>query len=267
MKFWRRYIVAVFFCFTFLISWGCWIWVGFTHPALIGFSGLVALIGAFGPAIAGFVCAGIANGRTGVLQLLRRMVAWRVSWKAYLFAFVVPFLLAFLPLILLAFMGGSSPHFENLARFPLLFPIFLAAIFFGGLSEEPGWRGFALPIMRERHGRVSASLIVGIFWGAWHIPLYTLGTAISVASLIGFIILTTIISILFTALADLSQDSVLLAIIFHAAYNTLVLQLPALLSVPQTALHQMFAVLQVVAIVFVILWWWRKEYRKQIPIA
>lgn len=262
MFFLRRHIVAVFFALAFLISWGCWIWAALSRQPLSGFVALIAGIGTFGPAIAGFVCTWAAGGRDGVRQLLGRMVAWRVSWKAYLFAILMPFLLAFLPLFLLAFVRGPTPEYEGLVRLPALLPAFLGAIFLGGLTEEPGWRGFALPILRQRQGRVGASLLIGIFWGVWHIPLFTLGTGIPGASLIGFMILTMIISILFTALADLAQDSVLLAIFFHAAYNTFLPHLPALLKVPNATQHQMIAVLLVVAMVFGVLWWWRRQARR-----
>ncbi len=230
-----------------------------TRQEIIGLGGAAALLGLFGPGISGLVCTGLLKGTDGVKELLRRVFAWRVGWRAYLLAILVPFLIAFLPLVLFSFMGGPAPSLENLIRIPFLFPILLATILVGGLSEEPGWRGFALPILRERYGRVTASLLIGIFWGAWHIPLYALGSPIPVASLIGFILLTTIISILFTALADLSHDSVWIAIVFHAAYNTLIPNLPGLLNVPRVPQHQMFAVLLVVAMVFAVLWWWRRS--------
>jgi hypothetical protein len=262
MNFLRKYIVAVFFLLSFLISWGSWIWFGVTRPALVGFAGAIVLLGGFGPSLAGLICTWISEGRQGVLFLLKRILAWRVSGKAYLFAISVPFLLAFLPLIFFEWMGGSAPRLENLARIPQLLPILISAFLFGGLSEELGWRGFALPKLRPRHGRVTASLLIGLFWGMWHIPLFAL--AIPVASLIGFILVTAIISILFTALADLAHDSVLLATIFHAAYNTFIIQLPGLLKVQPVAQHQMFAVLLVVAMVFDVLWRWRKLSNKQL---
>jgi hypothetical protein len=251
----RKHIVAVFFLLTFLISWGCWF--AAARPPLGGFVGLLA-IGAFGPAIAGFVCTGIAGGRKGISDLLRRIVAWRVSWKAYLFALVVPFLLAFLPLVLFSFFDGPVVQTEKLVFLPALLPVFLALLVAGGLNEEPGWRGFALPELRERHGSLVASLLVGIFWGIWHVPLYVLGTPIPLASLFGFIVLTMLISVLFTALVNYSHDSVFIAIVFHAAYNTFIPNLPGLLDTPRLPQHQMITVLMVVALVFLVLLWWRR---------
>jgi membrane protease YdiL (CAAX protease family) len=253
----RKHILAFFFLLTYLISWGCWI--AAARLPFGGFAVLVA-IGAFGPAIAGFVCTGIANGREGLADLVRRIFAWRISWMAYLVALVVPFLLAFLPLVLYSFIGGPAVRTENLAFLPALIPLFLGMIIAGGLNEEPGWRGFALPVLRARHGSLVASLVIGILWGVWHIPLYAMGTPILIASLVGFIILVTLVSFLFTALANTTNDSVWIAIVFHAAYNTLIPNLPSLLGVPRTPQHQMIAVLLVVAMVFVVLWRWKTPH-------
>jgi hypothetical protein len=102
-----------------------------------------------------------------------------------------------------------------------------------------------------------ASLVLGVLWGSWHIPLY-IGSGIPLVSLIGFIILVTLISVVFTALANTTQDSVLIAIVFHAAYNTFIPLLPGLLGVPRLAQHQMITILLIVASVFATLWYWRK---------
>lgn len=224
----------------------------------MGLGGAVTLLGLFGPGISGLVCTRLEKGTDGIKELSRRIFAWRVDWKVYLLAILVPFLIAFLPLVLFAVMGGPAPSFENLVRVPFLFPALLATILVGGISEEPGWRGFALPVLRARHGSLVASLLIGIFWGIWHVPLYAMGSPILVASLIGFIVLTTIISTLFTALANFTRDSVWVAILFHAAYNTFILNLPDLLNVRRVPQHQMIAVLLVVALVFLVLWWWRR---------
>jgi uncharacterized protein len=45
----------------------------------------------------------------------------------------------------------------------------------GGGFEEPGWREFALPRLQERHSPLMATLILALFWGLWHLPLFGLG--------------------------------------------------------------------------------------------
>ena len=42
----------------------------------------------------------------------------------------------------------------------------------GGLGEEPGWRGFALPRLLQFMGPLPAALTLGAVWGVWHIPAF-----------------------------------------------------------------------------------------------
>jgi membrane protease YdiL (CAAX protease family) len=41
-----------------------------------------------------------------------------------------------------------------------------------GTFEELGWTGFAVPRLRPRYGVLATGLIVGLLWGAWHLPLF-----------------------------------------------------------------------------------------------
>jgi uncharacterized protein len=56
----------------------------------------------------------------------------------------------------------------------------MASLLVGGLVvgllvpffEELGWTGFATAELRKRHGVLATGLILGLLWGAWHVPLY-----------------------------------------------------------------------------------------------
>jgi membrane protease YdiL (CAAX protease family) len=39
------------------------------------------------------------------------------------------------------------------------------------MGEELNWRGYLLPLLQTRFGAAVASLVLGICWFAWHIPL------------------------------------------------------------------------------------------------
>jgi uncharacterized protein len=52
----------------------------------------------------------------------------------------------------------------------------LAVGLVGGLVEELGWTGFAIPRLRRRRGLLASGLIVGVLWGAWHVPISLWGT-------------------------------------------------------------------------------------------
>ena len=40
------------------------------------------------------------------------------------------------------------------------------------VSEEPGWRDFALPRLQSRFGALGAAAVLGPLWALWHMPLY-----------------------------------------------------------------------------------------------
>lgn len=50
--------------------------------------------------------------------------------------------------------------------------IFLMCTFVGGGNEELGWRGTMQPILEEKAAFPIATLITGIVWSIWHLPLW-----------------------------------------------------------------------------------------------
>ncbi len=41
-----------------------------------------------------------------------------------------------------------------------------------GIGEEPGWRGWLLPRLEQRHTAVVATLLLAPIWAAWHAPFF-----------------------------------------------------------------------------------------------
>jgi membrane protease YdiL (CAAX protease family) len=138
---------------------------------------LLQLLAVWGPTFAAVALTGLISGRAGLRELLDRLLRWRVGvqWYAVVFLFWPVITLAALGLLVL--LGGTipatiqlSPWYAAPLAFLLNFPLFF---FLGGpLGEEAGWRGFALPGLLTRHSAFSASLLVGMIWASWHLPLF-----------------------------------------------------------------------------------------------
>ena len=112
-------------------------------------------------------------------------------------------------------LGASAPNWRAippLGEVAAWIAIFL--VFSGPLGEEPGWRGFALPRMLERQGALAASLLLGVLWSAWHLPLGLVGDLTLYGS-----INAVLAAVVFTWLWQNTGGSVLLAILMHASHQ------------------------------------------------
>lgn len=104
------------------------------------------------------------------------------------------------------------------------FAIFLFTfnlLFGGSIGEEPGWRGFALPLLIQKHGAFMASIILGVIWALWHAPLdiahgFLLNGWLSVVARIFW---TIPLSLLFTYFFMKTNGSILIAILIHTSIN------------------------------------------------
>ena len=91
-------------------------------------------------------------------------------------------------------------------------------IFTSGLAEEPGWRGFALPRLQQRYGPLLGTIILGLLWGGWHLPLFLTSWALSTNGLevCEFILSALSIAIVITWVFNHTRGSLLIAILLHA---------------------------------------------------
>jgi membrane protease YdiL (CAAX protease family) len=94
-------------------------------------------------------------------------------------------------------------------------------------SEEIGWRGYALPRLAARFGLRRASLILGLIWATWHLPLFfSTSTNPYRQSFPMYALSVTAISVVFAWLYDKTNGSLLLAALLHTSMNVTLLFLP-----------------------------------------
>jgi uncharacterized protein len=156
-----------------------------------------------------------------------------------------------------------------LARIELFLPTLLSMLVIGGLSEEVGWRGFALPHLRRDHGPLVSSLVLGLLWGFWHLPAYTLpalGSALSPGQFLTFALTTPVVTVLFTWLAENSRGNLAAAVIFHASLNT-ASQWPSALGLATPGFGKLQSLLMLAWALLVVAlprpWGWRARQRDE----
>src|SRR5215212_11667846 len=173
----KSHPVLSYFALTFAISWGVLTVVG-VGPG--GFPGtkeqsemlfpFVYLAMLLGPSVTGIVLTGLLYGRSGLRELLSRLLKWRVGARWQAVAILTAPLLYIAVLLVLAlaspvFLPGIFVSDEK----PTLLLFGIAVGLGAGFFEELGWTGFAVPtLLRLRHGVLGTGLIVGVLWGAWH---------------------------------------------------------------------------------------------------
>lgn len=96
----------------------------------------------------------------------------------------------------------------------------------GALGEEIGWRGYLLPRLLERMNPVSASVLIGVVWGLWHLPIdiYARGDTIGVAgawAVLARVVYAIPISVLFTWFYLRAKRNLLVPILLHASINVM----------------------------------------------
>ncbi|TVR57443.1 MAG: CPBP family intramembrane metalloprotease [Spirochaetaceae bacterium] len=105
----------------------------------------------------------------------------------------------------------------SLQPFFMVIPFFFMMVFGGGI-EEFGWRGIVVQNMRAMNP-VSISLIVGVIWFVWHLPLFFIvGVGQYQAPMLPFFLGLMGYSFVTTALY-LKTESVVPCLIFHALVN------------------------------------------------
>src|SRR5215213_6772945 len=153
--------------------------------------------------------------------LLRRMVRWRVRPVWYAVALLLPVAISGgAALLNVVVLGASAPSPAELGAWSGLVPTFFLLLLvpgIGGAWEEPGWRGYALPKLQGGHySALLASLILGVVWAFWHLPLMVIGQ-IHLSDPV-FIVAWTVV---FTWVFNDTNGSVLIAMLMHNMHNVI----------------------------------------------
>jgi membrane protease YdiL (CAAX protease family) len=125
-----------------------------------------------------------------------------------------------MPLWVHRWLGGTVIQANDPRQWYLVIPAFLQILLLSVVGEEIGWRGFALPCLQARYGPLKASLILGVIWGGWHLPLWWMaGNFHADIPFVLFMLQSLALTILMTWLYNHTRGSLLMAHLFHTAFN------------------------------------------------
>jgi membrane protease YdiL (CAAX protease family) len=189
----------------------------------IPFAVAAAIVPFAGPFLAGFIMAGVTEGRVGIAWWLRKIVLWRVGLRWYLFAIVgIPAIMVLGALVLPGVLSSyQTPALSVVLSYPVSFIV--TFIIGGPLGEEPGWRGFALPRMQQLHGPFVANLILGPVHVLWHLPYFFIpewGTPrATTLDIVWYTLSGIALTFIYAWVFNNTKGSVLLVILLHASVD------------------------------------------------
>ncbi|HSL29747.1 MAG TPA: CPBP family intramembrane glutamic endopeptidase [Anaerolineales bacterium] len=159
--------------------------------------------------LGGALVTGVIDGKAGLKTYFSRIVRVRAGVQWYAIALLTPFVLAFTAYGLNILTGAPvSAPFPEFGKAAVLFVLF----FLTNAGEEPGFRGFSLPLLMKSRSAFTASLIVGLLHAIWHLPLYIAGEQ----GLVDFLY-PLCGALLFTWIFNNTNGSVFLAMLLHAS--------------------------------------------------
>ena len=216
----RRHPLITFFVLTYALAWILWLPLVVLQDTIPAAPDLVlVLLGSNVPSLLAIVLTALLLGRGALRKLLGRLLIWRVDPRWYLVVVLGPAALVGGMVAFNAFVGGPD---ISVGVSLLTVVITLAFFIFPGsaLGEEIGWRGYALPRLQSGRSALSASLILGVIWAFYHLPLFFTGQAFrSPSLLVPFVVSGLALSVILSWVYNSTGGSLLLVVVLHAAAN------------------------------------------------
>jgi uncharacterized protein len=214
-----RHPAITYFVLTFAVSWLAAFAVAAPHllrgEAIPKFAGLMMFPAMLlGPSAVGVFLTWFFDGGIGLRDLFSRMRRVRVPPRWYAPLLIPPVLVLTVLCLMKTFV---SPAFA-----PNRFFVGVGLGFVAGFFEEIGWMGYAFPKMRRADNALAPAILLGLLWGAWHIPVIDyLGTstphgAYWLPFFLSFSAAMTAMRVLIAWLYS-NTNSVLLAQLLHAS--------------------------------------------------
>ena len=220
-----------FFLITFLLTWiGGFIAAYFSYqPGREALQGLFMIPGLFAPFIAALILIRGAQN-----QALRQDFWARLSLRKINLRYL-PAILLIMPVTLLLataislLFGQSADQFRLASDFAIMdgqVLLSLLILILAPTFEELGWRGYGVDSIRSKFSLFKTTLIFGILWALWHLPLFfTNGYyqhglwETSMVYVINFFAQIFVAAILMNWIYYKSNRSISAAILFHFMFN------------------------------------------------
>ncbi len=222
----QRYPIVAFFVIAYAFSWTIGGLLVADYHGAVNAPKALHYVSAFGPTIAALIVTAIIGGRAELADLWQRIVRANVGVRWWLIGLGTPLALGLAAIVVYALSHGALPALGLFGEVDYLGNIgVLAALALWiatyGFGEEIGWRGFAFHRM-ESGGWVQAAVIIGVLWGAWHLPYFFYKEnfiALGAGGFAGYIVSITMGSVLLSWIYRGSGRSILVVALWHGLFD------------------------------------------------
>ncbi len=215
---WITFIIAWFFASTIGVLYSWKVHRTDLEAGIIIFRCLFALFPAW-------VISSVYARKSGIRKHFSTLLKPRGPVLWYLVVFLIFPGIQLLDMGITGLLGGkvffklAGSGLESAAIF-LTLELVHGFLMTGGINEESGWRGFALPRLQTRYPVIVSVGIIWFFWALWHLP-YDIGRGDSPAWILeNRLVWTLVFAILLAWLYNGTRGSILAPALLHPAMNT-----------------------------------------------
>ena len=220
----RRYPILSFVLLAYAIT------AALAAPLALSNRGLVSFavppeweaLAAFGPFLAAWIVLRYSGDEAALARFWASLRQWHLGKAGWILVLGTPVFLFFIAIAGAALIHSAPPSFDipgsSWTLLRAVADVVIVGSLLQSLGEEPGWRGFLLPRLRNRWGPISATFILFPIWLFWHSPMILARPEFDLAQFAGFAVGILSAAIWLTLIFETTQ-SILAAVIWHALIN------------------------------------------------
>jgi uncharacterized protein len=225
---------------------------------------LLIAIAQFGPSLTAFSLTYKKRGKPGVVYLLRQSLNFRIPppWIAAIF--LLPLFISWGAWQINSILGTNIPASQILLN-PILFiqTFLLTFSLYGPVPEEFGWRGYSLTLLEQKFGQLKGSLLLGLIWASWHLPLFFMeGAPQSFMPVLPYFVMVIAFSVIMSWIYSGTNRNLLAALLTHTMFNFSIGLFPPMEFVKGAVTSGFFYLSILYAIAAIIIYFWHNHTRK-----
>jgi membrane protease YdiL (CAAX protease family) len=227
----HHYRPGLYYGLTFLLTFGFWLAGAYASHTeeLADLYFVLMLPGLLAPFAITVVMTFASGNRELRRDYLKRLFDIRLIRLS-----TFPALLLLMPLVVLAsallslLVGQPVSQFQPAEGFSFSYGIAsaLTVLLLAATFEELGWRGYAFDSLQSRYSYLTASIVFGVMWSTWHLPLILVKDSYQYEILqqsswyaVNFYVGTVLMGVIISWFCAKNRKSVPAAILFHFVIN------------------------------------------------